>query len=197
MILGSIHLLFKDKLFAKLIGGWMLMGLGVHMTIPLRVEHMAGDGGVGMTNHQVSIIVISYSAASILSSRIWAKLFDRFRFIPYRIGINIFLLVSVMLFFSSNDMIGLALGSALAGIANGGSSIAWTLWVTKIAPQGHEANYMGVHVFMTGLRGISAPFLGYFLLSKFDFLGMAFFSSCLILVSLIIFMTELKSPRLN
>ncbi len=196
-IMASGFNAFKDKLFFKMIVGWMLMGLGVHMTIPLRVEYMAGQGGLGITNEDVSIIVICYSAASVLTSRIWAKLFDRFQFIPYRIAINVFLLLSVLLFFSSSGIIGLAVGSTLSGIANGGSSIAWSLWVTKLAPAGKETSYMGVHVFMTGLRGLLAPFFGYFLLSKFDFMGMAYFSFSLILVSLLIFLTELKSTRLK
>ena len=193
---GGISFIFKDRLFGKMLIGWMLMGLGVIMTIPLRIEYMVGDGGIGMTNQQVAIIVVIYSFAGVLTSRIWGKLFDRIPFVPYRISLNLFLLTSILIFFSSSTFYGLILGSALAGVANGGASIAWSLWVTKLAPSGLEAEYMGAHVFMTGLRGFCAPFLGYMILGLLGFQGMTYFASSLIVLSVLIFMTEFRASRL-
>ena len=166
------------------------------MTVPLRIEYMAGSGGIGMSNEKVAMIVVIYSFAGVLTSRIWGKLFDRVSFVPYRISLNFFLLLSVLIFFLSHSFWGLAIGSALAGVANGGASIAWSLWVTKLAPEGLEAEYMGAHVFMTGIRGACAPFLGYFILRLSGFEGMAYFSCTLIFLSGLIFLTALKSPRL-
>jgi MFS family permease len=193
---GGISFIFKDRLFGKMLVGWMLMGLGVIMTIPLRIEYMVGDGGIGITNQQVAIIVVIYSFAGVLTSRVWGKLFDRIPFVPYRISLNLFLLTSILIFFSSSTFYGLILGSALAGVANGGASIAWSLWVTKLAPSGLEAEYMGAHVFMTGLRGFCAPFLGYMILSLLGFQGMTYFASSLIILSVLIFMTEFRASRL-
>jgi MFS family permease len=195
-LFGGLTFVFRDDLFGKMLFGWMLMGLGVIMTIPLRIEYMAGSGGIGMSNEQVAMIVVIYSFAGVLTSRIWGKLFDRVSFIPYRVSLNFFLLLSVLIFFSSHSFLGLAIGSALAGVANGGASIAWSLWVTKLAPKGLEAEYMGAHVFMTGIRGACAPFLGYLILGICGFEGMAYFSCTLIFISGLIFLTALKSPRL-
>lgn len=197
MLLGGLTFIFRDQLFGKMLFGWMLMGLGVIMTIPLRIEYMAGSGGIGMSNEQVAMIVVIYSFAGVLTSRIWGKLFDRVSFVPYRVSLNLFLLLSVLIFFLSHSFWGIAIGSALAGVANGGASIAWSLWVTKLAPEGLEAEYMGAHVFMTGIRGACAPFLGYLVLGIFGFEGMAYFSCCLIFLSGLIFLTALKSPRLK
>ncbi len=41
----------------------------------------------------------------------------------------------------------------------------WALFVTKVAPEEKVAAYMSVHGFFTGIRGASAPFLGYALLN--------------------------------
>ena len=195
-LFGGLTFMFKDRLFGKMLFGWMLMGLGVIMTIPLRIEYMVGTGGIGMSIREVAFLAIVYSFAGVLTSRIWAKLFDRVSFVPYRVSLNLFLLLSVLIFFSSHSFWGLALGSALAGIANGGASIAWSLWVTKLAPNGLEAEYMGAHVFMTGVRGACAPFLGYMVLGILGFEGMAYFSCSLICVSGLIFVTAVNSPRL-
>jgi len=172
------------------------MGLGVIMTIPLRIEYMVGNGGIGITNREVAIIVVVYSFAGVLTSRAWGKLFDRVSFVPYRISLNIFLFSSVLIFFLSTNFWGLLIGSTLAGVANGGASIAWSLWVTKLAPSGLEAEYMSAHVFMTGVRGACAPFVGYSILGILGFEGMAYFSCSLIFVSGLIFFTVVKSPRL-
>lgn len=196
-MLGGLSFIIKDSLFGKMLLGWMLMGLGVIMTIPLRIEYMAGEGGIGISNQEVAMVVISYSIAGILSSRLWGKLFDRIPFVPYRISLNLFLFASVLLFFTANSFYGLILGSVLAGVANGGASIAWSLWVTKLAPIGLESEYMGAHMFLTGVRGFCAPFLGYTVLNMLDFKGVAYTSSILILCSLLIFCTALKAERLS
>ena len=39
----------------------------------------------------------------------------------------------------------------------------WSLWVTKFAPPERAADYMSVHTFFTGIRGLLSPFLGFFL----------------------------------
>ena len=195
-IFGGLTFIWKDRLFGRMLFGWMLMGLGVIMTIPLRIEYMVGNGGIGITNREVAIIVVVYSFAGVLTSRAWGKLFDRVSFVPYRISLNIFLFSSVLIFFLSTNFWGLLIGSTLAGVANGGASIAWSLWVTKLAPSGLEAEYMSAHVFMTGVRGACAPFVGYSILGILGFEGMAYFSCSLIFVSGLIFFTVVKSPRL-
>ena len=67
----------------------------------------------------------------------------------------------------------------------------------KIAPDGRESDYMGAHVFMTGVRGAIAPFFGYFVLGLVGFKGVACCSSFLILISVFIFLSEMNSPRLR
>ena len=196
-LLGGLTYIYKDRLFGKMLLGWMLMGLGVIMTIPLRIEYVAGDCGMGMTNKQIAILFGISMLSGVLTSRIWGKLFDQISFVPYRLCLNFFLLFSIVIFFSSTTFWGLTMGAILGGIATGGASIAWSLWVMKIAPDGRESDYMGAHVFMTGIRGALAPFLGYFVLGLVGFKGVTYCSSFLILASVFIFLSEIKSPRLS
>jgi MFS family permease len=196
-LLGGLTYIYKDRLFRKMLFGWMLMGLGVIMTIPVRIEYVAGNGGMGMTNKQIAILFGVSMLSGVLTSRIWGKLFDQISFVPYRLSLNFFLLFSIIIFFSSSTFWGLAIGAILGGVATGGASIAWSLWVMKIAPDGRESDYMGAHVFMTGIRGALAPFLGYFVLGLVGFNGVIYCSSFLILASVLIFLSEIKSPRLS
>ena len=80
------------------------------MTVPLRIEYMVGQGGVGMSNEQVAYVVILYSLSGVLTSRVWGKLFDRVSFVPYRLSLNVLLFSSVLIFFSSESFLGLAIG---------------------------------------------------------------------------------------
>jgi hypothetical protein len=62
------------------------------------------------------------------------------------------------------------------GIATAGGDLAWTLWVTKVAPPARVADYMSVHTFFTGLRGLAAPLVGFALVTHWSMttLGMDF-----------------------
>ena len=77
----------------------------------------------------------------------------------------------------------------------GGSKIAWSLWVTKLAPSGMEARYMGAHVALTGLRGALAPFLGYLSLSILGYSGVAWVSAALVSLSTLLFLGLIKNKR--
>jgi len=193
---SGILIVWEDKLFGLMLTGWMVMGFGVLMTLPLRVEYLAGEGGLGMSNREVAIVaVVSFSSARILSSRIWGLLFDRLHFIGFRLILNVFLLSASIVFFQAESFTGVCIGSILAGFGTGGSIIAWSLWVTKLAPEGRETEYMGAHIAFTGIRGILAPFLGYWILSEIGFTGVAWTSAGLILGSSLIFASVLRHPR--
>lgn len=193
---SGFSIAWEDKLFGRMLCGWMVMGFGVLMTLPLRVEYLAGEGGLGMSNEEVTLVaVVVFSIARILSARLWGGLFDHLHFIGFRLLLNIFLLLASLVYFNAESFIGVCIGATLAGIGTGGSSIAWSLWVTKLAPKGREAEYMGAHVAFTGVRGVLAPFLGYWVLSKAGFSGVAWISASLILASSFMFAAVLRHPR--
>ena len=48
---------------------------------------------------------------------------------------------------------GASRSSRFGGVAMGGVSLAWNLWVTKISPPGRESEYMGVQVIHWNSRG--------------------------------------------
>ena len=49
-----------------------------------------------------------------------------------------------------------------------GVTISWNLSTIFYAPQFEVANYQAVHITLTGVRGLFAPFIGYFILKLFS-----------------------------
>jgi len=195
-LMDSLNLLKEDRLFASMLLAWMIMGLGIIMTLPLRIEYLGGESGLHLTNEQIALVtVVVFSIARILSSRLWGELFDRVRFLSYRISLNLLLISATLVYFHAESIIGVSLGAALAGVGVGGSKIAWSLWVTKLAPEGMEARYMGAHVALTGLRGALAPFLGYWLLGILGYHGVAWFSVALVTLSTLLFFRLFSHQR--
>jgi MFS family permease len=195
-VMDSLAALKEDRLFASMLLAWMVMGLGIIMTLPLRIEYLGGTGGLNLSNEQIALVtVVIFSIARIISSRLWGELFDRVRFLYFRITLNLILIAATLVYFHADGLMGVSLGAGLAGVGVGGSKIAWSLWVTKLAPAGMEARYMGAHVALTGFRGALAPFLGYWLLGLLGYQGVAWFSVALVTLSTLLFLRLFSHPR--
>jgi hypothetical protein len=54
-------------------------------------------------------------------------------------------------------------GRVFEGLAQSGGAIAWNIGHLHFAEDDKAELYMGIHVSLTGLRGLVAPFLGTFL----------------------------------
>ncbi|MEX2382128.1 MAG: MFS transporter [Opitutales bacterium] len=165
--LKDLSYAWKDKLFGGMLIIWMLMGLGNLMTLPLRVEYMANPRfGIDATNAEIALMTaVIPSLVRILTTHIWGILFDRLNFAVVRTLLNSCFFIGILLFFNSESLFMLGVASAIFGLGMAGGNIAWSLWVTKIAPDDKVATYMSIHTFTTGLRGVVAPFLGFFLLA--------------------------------
>jgi hypothetical protein len=189
----------KDRLFSWMLTGWMLMGIGNLVTIPLRVEYLANPVyGIDASNTVVlAITLVVPLVTRVASIPVWGWAFDRFNLAFVRIAINLFFLVGLFLYFRTQDFVFLCLAAALIGWATGGGTMAWTLWVTKVAPSGRESSYMSIHSFFTGVRGVPAPFVGYWILTTLGASQVAWTSAILIGLSSLIFLKLSTDQRLK
>ena len=94
---------------------------------------------------------------------LWARLFDRGHIIEYRsrqcwalVGAMAILTLSVTLRLPAL----LWAGAVLVGISYAGANLGWNLGHNDFASLGRTQHYMGVHVTLTGVRGLLAPPLG-------------------------------------
>lgn len=189
LLLDNLRLAAKDRIFRQLLIGWMLMGMGNLMLIPLRIELLANPAyGINATNTQIAFLMtFLIPCFRLASTTAWGYVFDRFNLISVRIAINLVFFVSISLFFYSGSLLVMAVGCALFGIALGGGSVMWALWVTKVAPPGKVTLYMSVHGFFTGTRASIAPFVGYALLTLLSPSAVATWAMVLIATSTVVF----------
>jgi MFS family permease len=198
-LLKDLKFAVKDRLFSLMLAAWMLMGIGNLITIPLRIEYVANPlYGIDASNTIVlSITLILPLIARVISIPVWGLVFDRFNLAIVRICINLCFLVGLFIYFHTQDLVVLSFASALIGWATGGGTMAWTLWVTKVAPLGREPSYMSIHSFFTGVRGVPAPFVGYWILTTLGASQVAWTSAILIGLSSLIFLRLSTDQRLR
>jgi hypothetical protein len=67
--------------------------------------------------------------------------------------------------------------------------------VTKFAPPNRVADYMSVHTFFTGVRGVLAPFVAFYLIAIFSVAALGWFSGGLIFVASLMLLPEIPYGR--
>ena len=73
---------------------------------------------------------------------------------------------------------------------------AWSLWVTKFAPENRVADYMSVHTFFTGVRGVLAPLTAFQLAKTLSLSTLGIVSAILILFATLLLIPEIRFGRL-
>jgi hypothetical protein len=175
----------------------MFMGFANLMMIPMRVEMLANPKyGIAMSVSEIAFLTgVVPNAARIVLSPIWGSLFDRLNFFVLRVIVNLGFGLGIVTFFTGTDLTGLIIGSIVFGISNAGGEISWSLWVTKIAPKNRVADYMSVHTFFTGLRGVAAPITAFQLAKVVPMTTLAMGAAVLIVLSTLLLSTEIKTGR--
>lgn len=195
--LRSFRVVKEDPTFRWTLYCWMLMGFANLMALPLRVEHLANPHqGMGMSPEKVAFLLgVVPNAARLIMSRVWGQLFDRVNFFVLRMILNFGFMLGIITFFMGNSFENLFIGAVFYGIANAGGDVAWSLWVTKLAPSDRVADYMAVHTFLTGVRGILAPILSLQLVSMVSLQTMGWINAGMILIATLMLLPEVKSGR--
>ena len=166
--LQHLALARTDRLFGQMLAGWMMLGFANLMCLPIRVEYLANPAyGIHASNQTIALVLVMLPlVVRLCTTRWWGRVFDRVGLVRMRNWLNALFLSGIGLFFVSHDLRIIALGAALHGFAQSGGDIIWQLWVTKLAPPDRISHYMSVHTLNTGLRGVVAPFVGYWLLRE-------------------------------
>jgi hypothetical protein len=183
-----------DRVFRHTLVCWMLMGFANLMMVPMRVEMLANpDYGIAMAIAEIAFLTgVVPNLARIVMSPIWGWLFDKVNFFLLRVILNLGFALGILTFFTSTDYAGLLLGAVIFGISNAGGDVAWSLWVMKFAPHDRVADYMSVHTFFTGLRGMLAPITAFQLAKTLPLTTLGFVSAVLIGIATLMLIPEIK-----
>jgi MFS family permease len=187
-----------DPLFGRTLISWMLMGFANLMMLPLRIEYLANPKyHLALEPDVVAMLtgVIPHAARFVMSP-VWGHLFDRMNFFGLRMTLNVGFALGILGFFTSDSAWGLIAAAVIYGISNAGGDVAWSLWVTRFAPPERVAEYMSVHTFLTGVRGVLAPAAAFYCIDRFPVGGLA--AGCAILIGLacLVLLPEIRSARI-
>lgn len=185
-----------DRDFRTLLISWMIMGVGNLVAFALFVEYLANPKhGIALPERSIVWITgVTPVVCRIAFTYPWGLIYDRVNFFLVRASLNVIFALAVLFFFLGGSEAWWVAGMALFGIANAGGNVAWSLWVTKLAPKHAVAEYMSVHTFLTGLRGLVAPFLAFALIEVISFQAIGILCALAILAASAFITVRARSP---
>ncbi len=155
-------ILTDDPLYRRYMTWMMVLGSGNLMfTAPL-ILSMTNDLGVPSAT-QVWITAALPTLIAPLATLYWARHLAREHVVTFRARNSRWYAASVILF--ALAAIGgqiplLWLASAALGVGIGGGVLGWNLGHNDFAPDEKVSEYVGLHVSLTGVRGLLAPLTG-------------------------------------
>ncbi len=189
-----------DRVFRITLISWMFLGFATLMMSPLRIEYLANpEHGVTLNGAQLTAAHIALltgvipNIARLLLNPLWGWLFDRMNFFVLRITLNLGFALGALSFFVGGTMPWLVVAAILFGLANSGADVAWSLWVTKFAPPARVADYMSVHTFFTGVRGVVAPLVAFHFIAGLPLQIVGWICAGLILIGTLLLVPEIKA----
>lgn len=160
--LAVIDVLRNDKAYARYMVVQFIFGIGNLMIGPTLAIILSDQFE---TSYVTAILVTTIIPLVVMPVAIhfWAPLLDRWHVITFRsIHSWSFVLASFLLFAGVQLHLFwvLMVAAAVLGIGFGGGMLAWNLGHQHFAPPHRDSQYMSVHVMLTGVRGVVAPYLG-------------------------------------
>jgi MFS family permease len=195
--LRALRFVAEDALFRRTLICWMLMGFANLMMVPLRIEYLASPRyALGLTVVTIALLTgVIPNVARLILSPVWGWLFDHANFFVLRIVLNAGFAAGTLTFFLSDNLAGLVAAAVIYGVSAAGGDVAWSLWVTKLAPPDRVADYMSVHTFLTGLRGVVAPAVAFYAAAHLPMSALAILSAGMIILATLLLVPEIKFGR--
>ena len=199
-------ILRSDRAFASYMLAQFLLGSANFFTDPVLVNVLTRQ--LHFAYFESTLLLGQIPTALVLVSLpYWARMFDDVGVLRFRVRNSEFWLASCLGVTVAMALIGLEqramfvpamvillIGRVLNGLARGGGAIAWTLGHLHFAREHQAELYLGIHVALTGLRGLVMPLLGW---ATYVYLGWYSFAIALglALVSHILFRRLVAADR--
>ncbi len=196
-----IDVFTHDRDYRKYCVAMMFLGFANIMVMPLMVIIVTKrlDLSYFISGGLLEILPRVIMMASLIP---WAHMFDKWGVVRFRVinaaawtassafaGVAAWIIlqdaaIPVWLFMIA--MIAIAVSRVFEGAGKGGGSIAWNIGHLHFAEPARAEVYMGAHVFLTGLRGLTAPFVGTWLYTYYGSLAFGV-AVVLALIGLLVF----------
>jgi type IV secretory pathway TrbD component len=166
-------ILRTDKLFARYMLAQFILGAANFFTEPILVNFMTKE--LDFTYFQsLSLLQFVPQIMLFASISIWAVYFDRIGVLRFRIYNSfawacayVAIAIGLLLYaiagpqWAAVAWVFIVLSRISKGLGMGGGAIAWNLGHLHFARPHQTELYMGIHVGLTGLRGLLMPIVGY------------------------------------
>jgi MFS family permease len=164
-IFSGFKLFWRDPRYGRFMIVQMISGSMVLMTVSVWAIVFKSDLGYSYSKASLARTLVPFGVA-LCSAPIFGRLFDRIGMSYYRAaGAAMWaggrLILYAGLVFSSFAMI--LVGFAVQGLGRSIGGFAFGIAHTRFAPPGQSQTYMGLHMTLQGLRGMTMPFLGVWL----------------------------------
>ncbi len=209
LVLGRMReALRQDPRFARYCTAQMCIGMANLMVIPVNTIVLTKVLNLTYTTSN-SLLDVIPRLVTIGMLPIWARLFDRVGVLRFRVvnsacwcGSLLFCGLGAMfaMFHQSGAalvtaaMIAYCIGRGIDGLAQSGGAIAWNIGHLHFAEDDKAELYMGIHVSLTGLRGLLAPLFGTLLYALID-CGVFIVAFCISVVGMTIFARLAREER--
>jgi hypothetical protein len=166
----SMRILRDDRAFARYMVAQFVMGSANYFTDAILLTVLAGKMGLGYLATSVFMIQVP-TIVMLFAIRFWAPYFDRVGVVRFRVlnsglwVVSYALVAAAMLCVENASLARVTLGLLLIGriangICRGGGTLAWSIGHLHFARPNQSELYMGIHVGLTGVRGLVMPPLG-------------------------------------
>jgi MFS family permease len=159
--MSPLRVLKQDAAYRRFMTAMFLLGAGNLMLIAPLTLTLADDFGMGALQ---SMIIVSSLPYLVIPFAIpfWSRLMSTRHVVGFRAVHSWTFVVSqtiVLIAAVTRTVELMYVGAVVQGIGFAGGSLAWNLGHLDFAPPHRAAEYMGVHVTLTGIRGLIAPVL--------------------------------------
>jgi len=156
------RVLSEDPVYRNYMQSMFLFGSG-NLMLPAPLLIIFGERLAMSPFHQV--LLLGTLPLVILPFAIvpWARYYDRVHIIEFR-TVHAWSFVAASFAFllgcANGQVVWLLIGSVLLGVGYAGGALGWNLGHNDFSKPEQAALYMGVHVTLTGMRGLAAPLAG-------------------------------------
>ncbi|MEM7182846.1 MAG: MFS transporter [Spirochaetota bacterium] len=190
-----LNILLQDKQFMLFLLFQFLLGMANIAGVAVFQVYANDKNYLALSPEKAALIVGVLPALAMFASvRLWGAIFDRIDIINFRILTSITMGLGFFIY-PFYGIWGATIGTIVWGFGRGGGQLAWSIGILDFAPEGQAASYLSIHTFLTGIRGVIAPFLGIWLVDTYIIPAQLFWGvATLIFISAILTKSLVKVP---
>ena len=167
-LLAGFRVLFRDRAFGLFMLWHMFSGAGVMLSRPVMALWLTQVMGVSYSQGNKAMVTTSFMF-TLLAMPVAGWLFDRMSVMKYRAAGTTLWSISRWMLYTATFLKSWPLIYAaycIEGVGRSAGAVSWNIGHTKFAKPEQSQLYIGIHMTLQGIRGLTLPFVGVWLYSS-------------------------------